>query len=78
MTEQKADYITPRSVTCAKCGATIGECTEHAGRVWLRIGIIALEYAHGACECGQDWHWASSDKTLERMMESRRRLLNRS
>ena len=59
---------------CANCGAIIGEYIETNNRIWLKIGIVTLEYAHGKCDCGAAWHWATSDKTIERLIE-RRRLL---
>ncbi len=71
--EPKPEYITPRQVSCSQCKATIGEYTEQAGKVWLRIGAVSLEYAHGRCGCGAEWHWHASDRLLERIIEYRRR-----
>ena len=69
--------IDPAPVTCSSCGATIGEYVTEGRQVWLKIGTVKIRHANGICACGQDWHWTSSDRLLERIVEHRRRNTDR-
>ena len=82
MTEPKPTYETapieqaPEYVTCT-CGQAIGAYQQVGGHVLLRLGGVLLSSAHGVCTCGKDFHWASSDRTLERLIERRMALAER-
>ena len=58
------------SVICQQCGVEIGQYVEDGGRVCLQIGAVILDAAHGRCQCGVEWHWSSSEKRLEMLLEN--------
>jgi len=70
--ETKADYTAAPpvpAVSCQKCGAQLGYIVNVNDRAWLRVGCLALYAAHGKCQCGQEWHWTSTDALLQKILE---------
>jgi len=57
------------AVSCQKCGEQLGLIVDVKGRAWLRIGNLELYAAHGKCQCGQEWHWTSTDALLQKILE---------
>jgi hypothetical protein len=57
-------------VKACSCGAIIGGYVHIAGKVWLNIDGVELYAGHGRCVyCLREWHFMSSEKTLERLIE---------
>lgn len=75
--EQAGEYDGSRIVVCQKCGVTIGEYTERDGRIWLKVSpAYAVQVSNGVClACNHPVSYYSTDKTLERLMERRQRVI---
>jgi hypothetical protein len=57
-------------VCCSFCGAPIGAYVQVGRETWLQIGCVKLYALHGRCACcGGEYHYAASDKLLERLIE---------
>lgn len=65
--------VTDHDVDCVECGFNLGEYVQVGDDVWLSVGNLMLKVAHGKCViCGTEWHFVSSDKKLERLIERMR------
>jgi len=83
MTDKTDEPGPETEVKCVGCGVVIGNYISATppldGRppyVCIRVGGAVLRMASGWCaQCGADWHWRASDKTMERLMSRRERML---
>lgn len=74
MTENKADYIAPDTITCA-CGLVVGRMVSGVdGRVMLQVGPVAVYVLHGYCRCGAQVHFTSGDRLLADILARRERV----
>ena len=82
MTETKARYVTmgnpgllDKLVMCSECMRVIGFYQEVDGQVMLKIGGVNVWSLHGNCtRCDAEFHFSSSEKRLERLVERTLRL----
>jgi len=67
MTEITYSVAVDRLVYCQNCGALIGAYVQgFNGRIALELSSIRLYDGDGFCRlCGAEWHWHSSEKKLE-------------
>lgn len=58
-------------MTCQKCKTEIGKYSQSQdGRWWIALDTVAIYSAHGICaNCGEEWHYASTDKQLEELIK---------
>ena len=77
MTEPQPTYKTAadtdNAVRCQKCGVVIGQYIMMGdGRTCVHLGSVVVYSAHGVCQnCGAEWHWCWTDKTLEKLTKRR-------
>ena len=79
--EPKAPYNAGQvetPVICPDCQSQLGMMVESGKLVWLIVGGMRLNAAHGQCNCGAPFHWTAVDIKLARLVEkSRKHLPNR-
>lgn len=58
------------TVTCPKCGNTIGATVLIDGMQWLLIGHIVIRNMHGVCSvCGELFYWSVGDRALAELIQ---------
>ncbi len=57
------------AVKC-KCNALIGYVEIIEGLEWLKMNGVIVRIMHGVCSsCGEEFHWSTSDRILERLIK---------
>lgn len=59
-----------QTVSCTGCQKTIGAIISLRGQEWLQINGLVVRTLNGVCrECGAEFHWSTSDRTLARLVQ---------
>ncbi len=61
----------PTIIKCTICGRVFGETYSIFGTEFLRLpsGLV-VRYLSGVCDCGSEFHYSVSEKTLTKLLAS--------
>ena len=58
-------------VYCPRCETHIGELVRlDNGQEWLQVGPVIVRSMHGACTCGQPFHWTVAEMMLSELIQT--------
>lgn len=66
--DENMRLIEERKIRCQRCGKEIGVIVEVEQQEWLLVSGVLVTVMRGVCECGEEFHWSISERTLARLI----------
>jgi hypothetical protein len=57
-----------KDISCSQCGHVIGQMVAIDGIGLLRVNNILVRSLHGACQCGNEFHWSVGDYLIAELI----------
>jgi NAD-dependent SIR2 family protein deacetylase len=66
--ENSIFLMSNKVIRCARCGKMIGKIVFVDNQECLAINSIVVTVLRGVCECGEEFHWSISERTLAKLI----------